>query len=427
MAAHLYAKTMLTYAPPQAISKKFRQSQVESLLNQSAGLIERCIDHLREVRGLDLAFNDLSIALEAADLDTALDEKRRDDKVFERNTTSALREKKFLDDSQAHLDASLMEATKLYGYAENEGQGKAGYTRAGQNLDEKDIEVDRRSADTENIANSIKWSQDDTKYLSDDVANRRTIVEKRKSLLVKDQAYSLDWQRDLVAARLTKDWADLCDRVSVVKRGLQDVYGYAEPAPVMPSGAATLDEAINDLYVWVRSALEWLIAYGQRDQAFTKVVSLKDLLNGTAWAHSADSFESTYSLASSMFPQHDNVRLRGIGGSMVGAGLVPWTVIVSVPTKAVFERNGARALVTQAMPSCVLGRVEDRRSYRPIEMCGIVSLTNASPISQTAADGAGAAELAWSVKILRPAGTLETFAQVQDFVFELDVVGVPRG
>ncbi|MEO7329235.1 MAG: hypothetical protein ABI193_11695 [Minicystis sp.] len=344
---------ILAYRPDRAAASKFRESHVEGLLNQSASLVERCIDSLREFHALDFAFNDLDLSIKQLENDIAMDESRRDTGIFDRDSVAATSRKQFLDDSQGAFNASSVHAQQLFALKTTENQLVAGYIRAGQNVNEKALEDIARNSDRATSIRGIAWAVADAANARTDVANRRAILDERKALLSNAKAFDLHWQRDLVGARLLQDWRDTCDRVSVVQVGLLHIYGYKLSAPV-PALARTIGDAINALYSWIRVTLEWLVAYSQCDQAFSSVFSMRDILKGTPWDRSTSSFVASFQIDTRSFGLHDNVRLRGIGGSLVGAGLVPWSIVVNVPQKAVFERKKTRTLVNQSMPSCLL-------------------------------------------------------------------------
>ena len=71
--------------------------------------------------------------------------------------------------------------------------------------------------------------------------------------------------------------------------------------------------------------------------------------------------------------------------------------------------------------SCLLGRVENRRSVHPVELCGVNSLVDASPIGRSTQGGL------WSLEIVKPVGaTSESFSHIEDVVLEINAVGSPQ-
>lgn len=415
--------SILGYVPPRAVANKFREFQVEALLNQSASLVERCIDRLREYRSLDLSHNEMQLSIFAMERAIDLDVTRMQQKAFERDRFLAIEQEDYLKKSKFNFDASVVDA-QAYRDA-SAGQGAASLAKGNQALNEKKVDECSRASDTTVNAAQKQWAEEDLASAKTDLENRKSVLDQRKALVADAKAFGLQWQRDLVGGRLVQDWANACDRVIVIEHGLSKIFGYKVAAP-LPSNAHTVDEAVNQLYSWVRAALEWLVAYVQRDQAFTSVLSLQRLLGGNTWAAAAEGFSASFELPSEAFPRHDNVRLRGIGASLLGAGGIPWAVVLRPPRNAIYMRERQRYPIVQDMPTCTLGRVEDRRSFRAIEICGLVSLMNASPISQNQADGSSVEQRSWVIDIYRPPASHETLSQLADVLLELDAVGLPR-
>ena len=104
------------------------------------------------------------------------------------------------------------------------------------------------------------------------------------------------------------------------------------------------------------------------------------------------------------------------------AGKVPWSITLQLPEQALYERSGQSVPVNQfGRPVCLLGRVENRRSLRSLEICASNSWIDASPI------GRGTSAGLWSLEVFKPVGaTSESFGHLEDVVLELSVVGVPR-
>ena len=156
------------------------------------------------------------------------------------------------------------------------------------------------------------------------------------------------------------------------------------------------------------------------------MISLRSLMNRNAWAvlkHSRESYSTKLQIPADLFRGHDNCRLRGVGAALVGeAGTVPWTFILRLPEEAVYERSGQSVEVDQSgRATCLLGRVESRRSVRPLEVCAATSWLNASPIGRSTAGGM------WSLDILRPAGSSsESFGHLEDVILEIRAVGIPQ-
>lgn len=232
-------------------------------------------------------------------------------------------------------------------------------------------------------------------------------------------------QRDLVLKRLCRDYEGALDRIAVAEEGLSRIYGHDSPSP-LASWSETLGASIASCTVWTRDALEWIACYQRREQAFTRAFSVRALMNRNAWGqlrHARDSFAVRVQVPPELFQGVENCRFRGVSASLLGeAGAVPWSALVRLPERGVYLRRGERIEVDQrGLQPVLLGRVENRRSVRRSEFCGMVTHENASPVGKGVNDGL------WSVELLRPVGAAsEQFAQVEDLVVEVKVCGVPQ-
>lgn len=254
---------------------------------------------------------------------------------------------------------------------------------------------------------------------------RSEAVRRKKELAAPGGPFAMDEQRDLVLRRLCRDYEEAVNRVSVAEDGIRLIYGYdGEPNP-LSSWADTLADSITSLAIWTRNALEWLARYQRREQSFTRAFSVRALMNRNAWGqlrHARDSFSVRLQVPLELFQGYGNCRLRGVSASLLGeAGAVPWSALLRLPEAAWFVRSGRKVEVDQsALPPLLLGRVENRRSVRRSEFCGMVSHASASPIGRPTNEGQ------WYLELLRPVGSSsELFAQVDDLVVEIKAAGVP--
>ncbi|MDU0459618.1 MAG: hypothetical protein RW306_12905 [Geobacteraceae bacterium] len=425
MSAIMYR--IFDYQPdPKVLSAKFRRWHVEALLNQSADLIEKGLAELREYCSLNSAWRQLSIELDAQEKTLVLDKSRLS--YFDRDEEIARIRKSYLDDTQTELGGSVFHADKLYNFQVGEGQGLAGWTRAGQNMQEKHIEARARAMDHQLTDCHIKWGTDDSMYNKSKLNIHEVAIKLKRELTAPGQALALEWQRDLVYERLKQIHEDAYNRSCVAMKGLEQIYGYV--APPLPPSNKSIEAAISELANWIRTSIEWLVAYGQLDQAFTRVISIRSLLDKDVWdqlSESDDQFSVSLQIPSKLFTNHDNVRLRGIAATLLGkAGVIPWSLLIRLPQKAIYQRSGERVKFDQSdLPHCLLGRVENRQSYRPIEVCGLIALANASPIGQTTGEDTKGDEGLWIVKIDRPSGTSESFSKIDDILLEINAVGIP--
>ena len=399
---------------------RFREWHVEALLNQAADLMDRCTTELREYRSLDFGFQQLRIDLEKEARDLALEEARLE--FFEREGITLRERERCIADTNDEWGSALAEAEKLYRYADGAGQGAPGWTKAGQNVSEMRLKTQEREMEKNVLAKQLQWADADSEYGKKKLASRTEALVTRKQLSVPGGPLSLDWQRDLLLERLHFNLEKAMDRIIVAQVGLERLYGRRILAN-LPGGESPVDEVISKALLWIREAVEFLVAYGQLDQAFTRVVSVRALVGEVNWAKlGVSGTGATMRIPASAFNQHENVRLRGLAAALIGdVGRVPWSVTLTLPLNAIYVRESHEFNVQQDLPDCLLGRVENRRSPRAVEVCGLVSLASASPI------GAAGDQGLWHVDIEVPSGSGEARDKLEDVVLEIGCVGIPTG
>ena len=380
----------VSYRPDQdLLAAKFRSWHVETLLDQAATLISRCLVDFSEYSSLDYAWHQFQTELETQEKKLGIYLPPEPESVLD-----LTQEIKLGTDMQADEEAVL----------DNVGDAA------------------RKEDQAENVFAGPGTEVSGTKS---SIELRVEAVQRKKELSAPGGPFALHEQRDLALKRLCRDYEGAVDRACVAEEGLKKLYGYTELSSPLTYEAETLGTSITNLSAWIRDSVEWLAGYSQLTQSFTRVVSVRALLNRNAWAllkHSRDSYSIKLQVPADLFRGFDNCRLRSIGASLIGeAGTVPWSIMVRLPDEAVYERSGQSVEVDQSRrTSCLLGRVENRRSAHPIEACGVTSLINASPIGRSTPAGL------WSLEIIKPAGaTSESFSHVEDVVLEINVVGTP--
>jgi len=386
------ACNIVLYRPdPDMLAARFRYWHLEMLLNQADALINRCLDDFKDYSSLDYAWNLFLTDLEVQEKKLGLFKQATEKDIFNRDVV-----------------------------APSKGEDISGETQEAQ--DESEVltlmePIEEEQAKSEVAADEgIKSSAD----------YRAEAVQRKRDLAAPGQPFALNEQRDLALKRLCRDYEEAVNRACVAEEGLKKLYDRAEASSPLPSAAETLGTSITSLSIWIRNAIEWLAGYHQLEQPFTRVVSVRSLLNRNAWAllkHSRDSYSLKLQIPADLFRGHDNCRLRGIGAALIGeAGTVPWSLIIRLPEEAVYERSGRSFEVDQSgRASCLLGRVENRRSVHPVELCGVNSLVDASPIGRSTQGGL------WSLEIVKPVGaTSESFSHIEDVVLEINAVGSPQ-
>lgn len=391
------ACNIVSYRPdPAMLAAEFSPWQAEVLLCEAAVLLERCLVDLKEYTSLDRAWKSYSNDLEILEKEVELDLKRAAEEAPGQEV--------------APPEEAVQEPEQE---PEQEPAAQQSGEETGQEGNEPEIpeaaEVPPEAASPGTF-----------------LGLRSEAVRRKKELAAPGGAFALDEQRDLVLKRLCRDYEEAVNRVAVAEEGLKLLYGYDGEGSPLTSWADTLGSSITGLTVWTRNASEWLVRYQRKEQSFTRAFSVRALMNRNAWGqlrHARDSFSFRLQVPAEIFQGFDNCRLRGMSASLLGeAGSIPWSALLRLPEDALFLRSGQKVEVDQSfLPPCLLGRVENRRSVRRSEFCGMVSHANASPLGRPTPEGF------WSLELLRPAGSSsELFAQLDDVVIEMKVSGVPQ-
>lgn len=388
------ACNIASYRPdPNMLAANFRLWHVEALLDQAATLIGRCLEDFRQYASLDYALHQFQSDLETQEKQLDLDKKRRAEGYFDREVATA-------QNRESHLEASPLEESKE--------------------------EMRTRAVDAEEIGRQLAQATADASFRKSALEIRAEALQRKKELSAPGKPLALEEQRDLALKRLCRDYEQALNRACVAEEGLKHIYDHAEPTSPLQFADETLPASISNLAIWIRNCTEWLVRYQLQEQAFTRVVSVRSLLTRSTWVQlkqTRDSFSIKLQVPTDLFRGHDNCRMRGIGASLIGeAGTVPWSLTIRLPDEAVYERAGLSVEVDQsARPSCLLGRVENRRSVRPLELYGASSLINASPVGRSTPRGL------WSLEIFKPAGaSSESFSQLEDVLLEISAVGTPQ-
>lgn len=394
------ACNIVAYRPdPDMLAANFSPRHLEALLDQAAILIDRCVVEFREYCSLDRAWSGFKHDLEIQEKEVELDRKR----VAEQEPEPAA--------PATELRQGAGEPEADGNVAAEPGQGEAQEEGEGAQPGAAELESSPELEDAE---------------ITSMLGLRSEAVQRKKELAGPGRPFAIDEQRDLVLRRLCRDYEEAVNRVGVAEEGLRMYFDWGgEPSP-LSSWADTLGASITSYSIWIRNAIEWLGRYRQKEQAFTRAFSVRALMNRNAWGqlrHARDSFSVRLQVPPELFLGFDNCRFLGVSASLIGeAGTVPWSVVLRLPDAALFVRSGLKVEVDQsALPACLLGRVENRRSVRRSEFCGMVSHVNASPLGRPTQEGQ------WSLELLRPVGSAtELFALVDDLVIEIKTAGVPQ-
>lgn len=429
-----------------AAAAKFWFWHVETLLNRASDLLDRCLSEQARWDSLRAQEAVLQQAMTAEDQLLSVEEKKIEIGAFDYPLQDAIAKEKML---AAIFD--FMGGDRQHGALQHIQQ--AGNEANETNHDQYAYQIQQAAAD--------QWRATTERYLHEreeasaavtrargtedapDVKGRPGSVElaklgikqARERLNTKKKATEnggpLDfaWQANRCAERANRDFEDASERLLVASDGMLKIYGYEQSLnPVLDlverGDAPGIDASVS----WAREAIKWLAAFSQNDQTFTVAISLREAL-GDLWkeAIANPNADFPFRINSHLFSTHHYVRLRGLSASLMFAPtateIFPVRCVLGVPAQAIFivpkaiaGESEERQISQNEMPRCVLGHVLDYRVPLEPEVCGAISLMNASPIASGDSNG-------WSVEI----STIEKakLALLDDIVLQIKVSGQP--
>jgi hypothetical protein len=191
--------------------------------------------------------------------------------------------------------------------------------------------------------------------------------------------------------RFDLDFENAVQRITVIARGLVEVYGYADPLPI-PDGTINYFDAC---VLWTRRAINFLIAFSRRDQGVSFPISLRALVGDNQWSAGAAVRTWVFNIPPQMFPSMTHVRIRGISAVVVrrtdvkmkrcrGEAKRLWQLTVTPPLRGMSIHLDRSAVVVdqKLVPSSLLARVQTRNARRDPDVVGMSSMHNASPIGE---------------------------------------------
>lgn len=399
-AIHLLAEPV---AKPDVPRRYFSPWQVESLLNQAQDLLER---NLRE-RTLyeDLRAREITQRLDmfVTEAQLASTKKRLDAKAH------LLAEQIAKGEHDAHAqyakdaddDADMMrgwaEITRINKYLKDEVFPEAKEdARVSRHLHapdwyktarehQKDIDMVAPMSKRQRLAEADREQVEETYLSLRQAQNDRVAAADDPS-----GALNLADRFAVLGRQLVMDLSDARARADAAQRGLVTYFGYGRRlTDVSLSGK----ETVNELSVWVRSAISWLVAFGHSDQAVTATVSLRRLVGEAEWNSAMFNLVKAGQAKISVRWNADGqgfllpyARLTGISSIFVGGNESDILRLnLDVPSMAVSWQTDLkgpiRDVVVPQSASVLLGRVLSSRSPRQAEICGAISLRNLSPLS----------------------------------------------
>jgi hypothetical protein len=283
-------------------------------------------------------------------------------------------------------------------------------------VQEELLKYDRDAALRQNLS-----AKANVEILKLSLGSARSRLQEKFSALKEDGDLSYYLRANRIAARVSRDFEDAIDRLTVASEGLRDIYGYLDEFDLEKNAPI---EQIDYAVLWARNAVRWLNAFSQLDQSFTTSISLRKEA-GANWSDVIDGDAASFTLPEKMFPHHQYVRLRGLAASLALKTESSYAVAVALSPpkygKIVRTENGTDKSVTldqRLVPSCLLGAVRSTNSHLQQETAGAISLMNVSPIP-----GADGDDGSWKVRI--ELGVIKPTV-MDDIIVDLRLTGRPR-
>jgi hypothetical protein len=262
-----------------------------------------------------------------------------------------------------------------------------------------DVEGQRAAARArlESATAKNKWDEADIQFKRRRTQVARSVAEMKVKLsCVRDGALNYAQRRDDSQIRFRRDFDDAISRYRPLARGLSAIYGYSMEDPGNDSvrvGQATPNEVEEnpflgrlDLFIyWLRSAMTWMIRFQGREQSYSRVISVRvHCGSDDGWAKGASgNGRWTVEVSEALFPHQCHVRLRSVSVFGVAArSQALWSCTLKLPGQALIRHlDGAAHTVDQThLPTIFFGRVTSRDSIRPPEVGNASVVHNASPL-----------------------------------------------
>ncbi|CAG9166132.1 hypothetical protein [Cupriavidus pampae] len=396
--------TVTNYKPSfDQASRKFRSWQVESLLNKAADLLDRCLAEQAKYDSLRAQQAFLSTTLAAEEASLLTEEKLRDDGQYDFPSIDTTARVSKL--AEMAVDYKNAEEWAVATHAQ-EGTPAAAATMHDHKIAHLRFKMENTLAEVEKIR-AEKTALGTVAIHKDRLDKERKRFDATKIYTIDGNALDFRFQAERCSRRVVRDYREAVDRLIVAARGLEQIYGYQgyQTDKDVVVDFSSVIQSVNDLTLkpldavttWVREAIRWLAAFSHSDQTITVVVSLKQAL-GTEWnALLSQPGARSFPISQDLFYPYRFVRLRGMSATFLskgGSSSYPLRCIITLPKSArYFFRDeqgndlGTSSVNQREIPPCVLGRVADRGSAREPEICGAISLMNASPIGEPGPSG----------------------------------------
>ncbi|TAJ92694.1 MAG: hypothetical protein EPO31_10735 [Gammaproteobacteria bacterium] len=371
-------KMMANSCRPKIQYLDFNYRQVESLINQSADLLDRCLRDRSEIN--DLRARWISVLLETWQEVTEFRS------LYERVQAEASRTLAIVNSSVNNAVSDNLNKVgdnfdmeiSYWAEAKNRSQGGASYSAKASCVG---AVIRKRDATAQE---EVTTRQADDGYLDGHLTEIRleNILLKihAKLLAVIQHDGSLNYKEQIlnVEQRLCRDYSDALQRINKAHEGLQRILRYQE------FGFSKLPTTLDSAVYWVREVIAWLVALSHREMQLTRVFSVRTLVQN--WEESRQALKFEFPTQSDAHWGGRVPRLRGVSIVMVGENAdVVWSGTLSPPAQGVYQ--GLRqsdldiTLSHDDLPKLTFGRIERRQSFRGVEILGQITWVNVSPLS----------------------------------------------
>jgi hypothetical protein len=274
-----------------------------------------------------------------------------------------------------------------------------------------------------NLQAKENWERLNKTYKEEQVRQARKLVRTKIRLCCMDGgALNFAERRDQSKVRFTRDFNDALSRLNSLSKGLSLLYGYSlsgggDTTPekelvslkrvLAPDFAGKLDSITNQ----VRDAIAWLIRFQASEQTYRYCVSLRYSPDGSdTWDDGINKGGSwSIKIPEELFSGQRHVRLRGISLFANSTDNSIWRCTLSCDHNGSIKwLDGTNVQLDQSrIPKLFFGRVSQRESVRPPESGNGAAVHNISPFG------------IWQLEIASTQAT--GLAALQDIEIDLEV------
>lgn len=417
-------------------AQRFNPLRLETLLEQSALLLDRCgknrdsfydlqikaVEFAIERKRLDLAFERQTAEIE---LNRQLDEKdATSQSAAQSSLADALSTAKQLFTQQVASRDPASGAATWVGKA-----GELAFANATQNHEEAkslafDLEVLRLQSDILGIRGNIEQI-DGSRTVAQERADfgkfRAPIVNQvaesrqKRSQIDRDSSDQLaalaavsghplnyEQRSKYIEREFEQDFADLYERLLSAADGLRLIYGYVAPLPA----PADKKLYLTDLAIWLRRIIADLLALELLQDQYSLIVSARNNLSSERgdWETQLRSGRLSVRVPATVVPQQELVRIRGLrllAQSQSATGF--WSATCTAPPLV-----GLKPAQT-----CLIGRIPNLNPALPEDIRYGKSLHNLSPIGT------------WDIDLMPLSPTGNKPGELTDLYLDLLVTSIP--